>query len=129
MRESTKQLMLFKDSFGKKVQVDFEGGQVSSDGGWLFLREAEAELGIVEKMARALDDNRHPSYVKHQLIPLLKQRVFQIAAGYEDGNDSDALREDPLLKLSCESSDPLASQPTMCRFENAQSRKTLYRMA
>jgi hypothetical protein len=129
MKKSTKQLMLFKDSFGKKVQVDFQGGRVSSDGGWLLLREAEAEIGIVERMATALDDPRHPGYVKHHVIPLLKQRVFQIAAGYEDGNDSNTLREDPLLKLSCESTDPLASQPTMCRFENAQGKKALYRMA
>jgi len=55
--------------------------------------------------------------------------VFQIAAGYEDGNDSDTLREDPILKLSCDREDSLASQPTMCRFENAQGIKTLYRMA
>lgn len=129
MKKSTKQLMFFKDSFGKKVQVDFNAGQVSSDGGWLLLREAEAEIGIVEKMATALDEHRHPSYVKHQAIALLKQRVFQIAAGYEDGNDSDTLRDDPLLKLSCEKDDSLASQPTMCRFENAQGKRALYRMA
>jgi len=129
MGKSTKQLMLFKDSFGKKVQVDFDGGQVSSDGGLLFLREVEEEIGIIDKIAGVLVDRRHPSYVTHQVISLLRQRVFQIVAGYEDGNDSDTLREDPILKLSCERENALASQPTMCRFENAHGAKTLYRIA
>ncbi len=129
MGKSTKQLMLFKDSFSKKVQVDFDGGQVSSDGGLLFLREVESEIGIIKKVAHVLEDPRHPGYVKHQNVQLLRQRVYQITAGYEDGNDSDTLRQDPILKLSCESTDALASQPTMCRFENTQGIKTLYRIA
>jgi hypothetical protein len=129
MEKSTKQFMLFKDSFGKKVQIDFDGGQVSSDGGLLFLRLVEEEIGIIDKIAQVLNDHRHPSYVKHHLIPLLRQRVFQIVAGYEDGNDSTTLREDPILKLTCDRADSLASQPTMCRFENAQGAKTLYRIA
>ena len=128
MDKHTNQLMLFKEIFGKKVVVDFNGGEISSDAGLLFLRETESHIGIIERVANAIHDKRHPSYVKHQIVQLLTQRVFQIAAGYEDANDSDTLKEDPILKLACESDDPLASQPTMCRFENTPDRKTLYRI-
>jgi hypothetical protein len=133
MKEYTKQLMLFKDISGKKVEVGFDGGDISSDAGVLFLRESESDIGIINKVAEAIVDKRHQSYVKHEMVHLLTQRVFQIASGYEDGNDSNELRNDPIFKMSCEklpaSDDPLASQPTMCRFENAPSRTTLYRIA
>ncbi len=133
MKEYTKQLMLFKGISGKKVEVDFDGGEVSSDAGVLFLRETETDIGIINKVATAIVDHRHPSYVKHEVVDLLTQRVFQIASGYEDGNDSNDLRNDPIFKISCgklpATDDPLASQPTMSRFENTPSRTTLYRIA
>jgi len=133
MKEYTKPLMLFKGISGKKVEVDFDGGEVSSDAGILFLRETEADIGIINKVSTAIVDHRHPSYVKHEIVPLLTQRVFQIASGYEDGNDSNDLRNDPIFKISCgklpATDDPLASQPTMSRFENTPSRTTLYRIA
>jgi hypothetical protein len=126
MEKNTKQTMLFKEISGKKVEVDFNGGDVSSDAGLLFLRETESQIGVINKVANAIHDKRHPSYVKHEIVQLLTQRVFQIASGYEDANDSNDLKNDPILKISCEKDDPLASQPTMCRFENAPSRTTLY---
>ena len=133
MTQYTNQLMFFKELFGKKVQVDFNGGDVSSDAGLLLLREAEAKLGLFEKIAHAIHDDRHPSYIKHGIMELLKQRVYQIASGYEDANDSNELRKDPILKIACDkpaSSDSyLASQPTISRFENAPKRTTLYRIA
>ena len=133
MSDYTKQMILFKDISGKKVEVDFDGGDISSDAGVLFLRETESDIGIIKKVAEAIVDKRHPSYVKHNIVHLLTQRVFQIASGYEDGNDSNELRHDPIFKMSCDklpsSDDPLASQPTMCRFENTPSRTTLYRIA
>jgi hypothetical protein len=133
MSDYTKQLMLFKGISGKKVEVDFNGGDMSSDAGVLFLRETESDIGIIRKVAEAIVDNRHQSYVKHKIVHLLTQRVFQIVSGYDDGNDSNELRHDPIFKMSCErlpaSDDPLASQPTICRFENAPSRTTLYRIA
>jgi hypothetical protein len=133
MSKYTKQLMFFKEISGKKVEIDFDGGDVSSDAGVLFLRETESEIGILNKIANVMVDNRHQSYVKHEMVALLTQRVFQIASGYEDGNDCDELRNDPIFKMSCDrlptSEEPLASQPTMCRFENALSRTTLYRIA
>ncbi len=128
MEKNTKQTMLFKEISGKKVEVDFTGGEVSSDAGLLFLRETESQIGIINQVANAIHDKRHPSYVKHQIVQLLTQRVFQIASGYEDANDSNDLMNDPILKISCDKDDPLASQPTMCRFENAPSRMALYRI-
>lgn len=133
MIQNTKQMMLFKELFGKKVQVDFNGGDVSSDGGLLLLRETASKLSLFEKVANAIHDNRHPSYIKHGILELLKQRVYQIASGYEDANDSNELRRDPILKIACDrrlsSESDLASQPTISRFENAPKRTTLYRIA
>lgn len=132
MTKFTKQLLLFKDISGKKIEADFDGGEVSSDAGLLFLREVEKRSGIIRRIANVFRDRRHPGYITHQLLELLKQRVFQIISGYEDGNDCDALRSDPILKIACErlpdSEKHLASQPTMCRLENAPSRTDLYRI-
>jgi hypothetical protein len=102
--------MLFKEISGKKVEVDFNGGEVSSGAGLLFLRETESQIGIIIQVANAIHDKRHPSYVKHQIVQLLTQRVFQIASGYEDANDSNDLKNDPILKISCDQDDALASQ-------------------
>lgn len=133
MLKDTKQLVFFKGISGKKVEVDFDGGQMSSDSGLLFLRELESELGIIDRIVNVMRDPRHAAYVKHDLLELTKQRVFQIAAGYEDGNDCSQLRKDPVMKMVCEKlpgTDPdLASQPTMSRFENALSSTDLYRIA
>ena len=133
MKNCTKQLLLFKGISNKKIQADFKGGEISSDAGVLFLREVENQIGLISKITDSLRDRRHPGYVKHQFCELLKQRIFQIACGYEDGNDSNELRSDPIMKMACErlpDDDPaLASQPTISRFENALSRTDLYRIA
>jgi len=133
MKDCTKQLLLFKGISNKKIEADFNGGEVSSDAGLLFLREVENRIGLISKMTDSLQDRRHPGYVKHQLLELFKQRVFQIACGYEDANDSNELRSDPIIKIACErlphEDPPLASQPTISRFENSLSRTDLYRIA
>ncbi len=132
MTKFTKQLLLFKDISGKKIEVDFDGGEVSSDAGLLFLRETEAKHGIICRMANILRDRRHKSYVIHDLLELFSQRIFQIASGYEDANDSNDLRKDPIIKIACAklplSDEELGSQPTISRFENAPSRTDLYRL-
>ncbi|RQV98897.1 IS1380 family transposase [bacterium] len=130
MTQNTKQKMLFKAISHKKVIADFNGGNVTSDAGLLFLREIEKKTGIIDRIASVLHDPRHPGYVKHDLHTLLRQRAYQIIAGYEDANDSDQLRHDPVFKIVCDQMDtPLASQPTISRFENTFSRKDLYRIA
>jgi hypothetical protein len=117
---------------GKRVIADFDGGQISSDAGALLLKETEAQVGIIAAFAAALNDRRDQRYVGHSLSELLKQRIFQIACGYEDANDADALRVDPIFKMCAgnmpESGEALSSQPTISRFENAPSRTELYRI-
>ena len=106
----------------KKLTVSFDGGNQSSDGGLLLLREAERRLGIAKRLAAALRDRRDPMRIRHPLEQMMKTRVFVIACGHEDGNDLDRLREDPLLKLAVgrcpDSGAPLCSQSTMSRLEN-----------
>lgn len=117
----------------QSVLLDFDGGQVSSDAGLLLLKEAERQIGIIKALAEVIHDPRDSRYVKHQSIDLMTQRTFQIAAGYEDANDCDSLKDDPILKMCAnrlpETDGALASQPTMSRFENSISRTTLYRFA
>lgn len=117
----------------KAVDLAFTGGDVSSDGGLLLLREVENQVGIIKAFAEAIEDDRDPRYVKHALAELALQRVGQIACGYEDADDADTLRDDPIFKMFAgrmpESAEALASQPTHSRFENAISRKSLYKLA
>jgi len=128
----TTERFLFEDLQGKKLEVDFAGGEVSSDAGVLFLREVERRMRFFDRVAKVLHDRRHSGYTRHSLLDLLKQRVFQIACGYEDADDADTLRQDPALKMACEKlpdDAPLASQPTISRLENSVSRTDLYRIA
>ena len=119
--------------FGKRLNLAFDGGILTSDSGALLLREVEAKTGILSRLSRAIKDHRHQSYVAHSTAELIKQRVFQIACGYEDANDCNALCSDPGFKVACDrlpiSGENLASQPTMSRFENQMSRSDLYRVA
>ena len=131
--EENKQLSLqFASISGKKVTADFSGGDVTSDVGVMVMREISNKIGIIEQLTRAIHDERHQSYVKHEIIELLTQRIVQIICGYEDANDANDLRIDPGFKASCgrlPSEADLASQPTITRFENSISTKDLYRIA
>lgn len=114
------------------VSVDFLGGRQTSDGGWCWVAEADAVLGLTSALAAVLPDHRRRRG-RHSLVDLLRQRLYQIVAGYEDQDDADTLRRDPLLKLVCgrlpETDPDLASQPTFSRFENALSGRDCYRLA
>jgi hypothetical protein len=114
------------------LAVDFLGGRLTSDGGWCWVAEADAALDLTACLAAVLPDWRRRRG-RHTLLDLLRQRIYQIVAGYEDQDDADALRADPLLKLVCgrlpESDPDLASQPTFSRFENAFSARDCYRLA
>src|SRR2546427_6891936 len=117
----------------KAVDLDFDGGRLSSDAGLVLLNDPDDQLGLTRDLAAVLRDPRDPRRVHFTLHDLLKQRVLQIAAGYEDANDATTLRHDPIFKLLLgrlpESGASLASQPTISRFENRVSRTELYRMA
>jgi hypothetical protein len=117
----------------KAILIDFDGGRLSSDGGLILLGDPDDQMGLTRDLAAVLRDPRDPRRVDFTTHDLLKQRVFQIAAGYEDANDATTLRHDPIFKLLLgrlpESGPPLASQPTISRFENRVSRTELYRLA
>lgn len=112
----------------KKVEVQFTAEQISTDGGLLFLKEVDENIGLIGRIAACLEDHRHQSYITHDIKSLLSQRIMQIAAGYEDANDCNDLRHDGVLKICCEKEDSLSAQPTMSRFENSVSTKELYKI-
>ena len=123
----------FASLLGKRVEAAFDGGILTSDIGVMLLREVESRIGVLSRMVEAITDPRHLGYVDHTSADLLTQRVFQIACGYEDANDCNALRQDPAFKAACDrlpiTGAALASQPTMSRFENRIRRSDLYRIA
>jgi hypothetical protein len=114
------------------LEAAFDGGRLTSDGGLPWLAEAEAATGVCAALAACVPEWRR-GRVRHSRAALVRQRVFQIACGYEDQDDADSLRTDPLLKLVCgrlpESDPELASQPTLSRLENAVDRQACGRLA
>jgi hypothetical protein len=116
----------------KKVSVAFDGGLLSSDGGVLLLRDVERRIGVAELLAGCVTDRRDRSRIDHEIVEMLRLRMFLIAAGYEDADDCDSLRTDPVFKLAVgrlpESGEALCSQPTMSRLENAPTKIAIARM-
>ena len=127
------QTVLFPDLFDKPLVAKFDREQASSDGGAVLLKAAERVYGLVKAMGRCLADARAPGKIRHTLEDLIGQRVFAIACGHPDGNDADRLADDPIHKLLLGrdpvAGAPLASQPTISRFENGVGRAALYTMA
>ena len=131
--DNTTQCLLFPGIFRKPVVAQFSQRDGSSDGGALLLKAADCSLGLVDDLTTCLQDRRQAGKVDHSLRELLAQRVFSIACGYPDANDSARLASDPIHKLlldrdPVEGSD-LASQPTLSRFENGVGSKELYGMS
>ena len=116
----------------KEIIGTFNGGDISSDGGLTLVAAADKRLGLTAELASLIPDHREPGKVRHSLHDLVSQRVYQIACGYEDCNDADDLRYDPVFKTAIgrlPASDPaLASQPTLSRLENTITRTQLLRM-
>ncbi len=114
------------------LELAFDGGRLTSDGGLIWLAEVDSEVGLCGAIAKHVPEWRC-GRARHSLAALVKQRVLQIACGYEDQNDAASLRADPLLKLACgrlpETEEDLASQPTLSRLENAVGARDCYRMA
>ncbi len=111
---------------GRRVRVDFKGGEVTSDAGLLLIREVDRRLGLTEQAARQLVDKRQKGKVRHEMLAMIRQRVYGLVAGYEDLNDFDTLRRDPLLQTVTGRTEALASAPTLCRFENGQDRRAAF---
>jgi hypothetical protein len=132
------QSLLFDDAGSRHVQADFSGGHLSSNGGALLLRQIDRGLGVSRSLAACFLDRRDPRYVEHSLESLIAQRVHGLALGYEDLNDHNELRRDPLLAVCADKSDPLgldrihpqdqgkalASAPTLNRLELGTEKTT-----
>jgi len=122
----------FDTSAGLPLEAAFDAGGLTSDGGLPWLAEADRALGLCAAVAACVPDWRRGP-VRHSLERLVRQRIFQIACGYEDQNDATTLRTDPLLKLVCgqrpTSGADLASQPTLSRLETAADRRTVAAVA
>ena len=103
--ERTSDRIDFADVDRRKVQCDFEGGHLSSDGGVLLLRDLDERLSLVKRLAECFTDYRDPDLIEHTVDTLLRQRILGIALGYEDLNDHDVLRLDPLLALAAGKTD------------------------
>jgi len=131
MRNTNPNTLRFPAINAKTIRADFEGGAMSSDFGALLMSGVNRQTGLIGRLSGAIKDQRHASYTQHSIENLLAQRIFQSACGYEDGNDANSLRHDPLFKLALAKSqdDALASNPTFCRFENSLSAKDMLRMA
>jgi hypothetical protein len=115
----------------QKVTVDFKGGEITSDAGLLLVRQADNALQLIKGVARSITDRRDNRYYADDLETLIRQRTYQIVAGYEDCNDANVVRKDPALKTACGrklTDEDLGSQPTLSRLENSIANKDLYKI-
>ena len=131
MTECSTEITLFPLS-QKPVVIRNDGGALTSDAGVLLLRQIDERLGLTRRLAGCVVDRRERGKVRHEVLSLLRQRIYQIALGYEDCNDADHLRFDPALKLAvgrAPTEADLASQPTLSRLENAVGWRECWRIS
>jgi len=113
----------------RKVLADFNGGDVTSDGGVLLLRQVDRRLGLTRRLSGILKDRRRRGSCDHDQLRLLRQRIYALALGYEDINDHSTLRKDVALQTAVEADEDLASTSTLCRWENSADRETAVRIS
>jgi len=114
MTECTQSSFPFAPHFSREVVARFDGGQITSDAGALLLRSVEQRTGILRQFAACFRDYRKPELVEHTVSELVRQRVYGLALGYEDLNDHDQLRQDPLVAMLSGKSD-LEGEHRRCR--------------
>jgi hypothetical protein len=124
MWKNSPKKICFTSSKRRKVEGRFDGGEVSSDGGLLLMREADRRLGLIKAVAGRLSDKRQQGKVRHEAATLLRQRVMALSAGWEDLNDAEELGQDPVHQMAA--GEELGSVPTLSRFENAQNRASAW---
>jgi Transposase DDE domain group 1 len=112
------------------IRADFSGGQISSDAGLLPLRAFDHRYGLTRGLAKRVCDPREEERIRHSVLSLFRQRLYQIIAGYEDANDADRLRHDPAFQILADQplGEPLGSQPTLSRWENSPSPRELLKL-
>ena len=130
----TPEQLRFPPAAGYTIRGDFTGGEMSSDLGALVLGAVDRRIGLIDRLTAAIADSRDTRYITHPPRDLLTQRVFQIASGYEDGNDANTLRGYPLFKLAADrapldTDNLLACGATHSRLEGALNSRDIYRMA
>ena len=109
----------------RQIEADFSGGHITSDAGLLLLREVDKQHRLTRRLASVLQDPRTPERVRHKLDTMVRQRVFGVAAGYEDLNDHEALRFDQALQTAVGQDNDLAGKSTLCRMEQRVDRKAV----
>ena len=134
MTECNRMPLPFSRGKRREIVADFSGGVITSDAGALLLREADRQIGLLDALDAAIPDPRHPFLIVHPQRTMLAQRIYGIACGYEDLNDHQHLRDDPLWQVAADHPGPdavpeMASPPTLCRLENRVNRAALWRMA
>jgi hypothetical protein len=128
MPECNDELFAFPSFDRRRIEASFQGGEVSSDGGVMLLREADRRLGLTRALDAALPDPRHRELITHEQVDLLRQRIYGLALGYEDLNDHDTLRHDLAWQSAVERDQALGSSPTLCRLEARASRRSALAM-
>lgn len=124
MTNCTQECFEFPAVRRRKVEASFAGGAISSDGGVLLLQQVDQRLGLSAAVAGVLDDPRRQASCEHDLLSVIRQRLYGLALGYEDLNDHDTLRHDLLMQTAVQRDRALASSPTLCRMENRADRET-----
>ena len=122
MPDCTDQQMMFGRVGRREIEADFSGGAISSDGGVMLVRQIDRKIGLSRAVAAVLSDPRDPERITHPLRNLIAQRLYGLCCGYEDLNDHDVLRHDPLMQTAVGRDDDLASSPTFSRLETRASR-------
>lgn len=112
----------------RKVEADFSGGNITSDGGTLLLKLADKRLSLIHEVSQHIDDQRRQASCDHDIETMLRQRVFGLCLGYEDLNDHHDLRHDPAIQTALGKDTSLASPPTLCRFENRADRDLAWKI-
>ena len=112
----------------RKILANFSGGDITSNGGVLLLREIDKITGLTKKLSKIISDKRDHRYCTHELLPLLKQRIYAICLGHEDLNDHKKLRKDIALQTAVDRTEVLAGSSTLSRFENSIRRETIVKI-
>lgn len=128
MTECYQETIPFPPVKRRRVEAEFRGGDITSDGGAQLLRLVDQRLGLTDAIARCMPDTRRQASCQHSMLELIRQRTYGLALGYEDLNDHDRLRSDIGFQAALSRVEPLASSPTLCRMEHTVGRDTAVAM-
>ena len=123
MTNCTEETIEFPGFSRRRIQADFRGGAITSDAGVVLLRSIDQRLGLTQRICAVINDPRDPQRTRHDMLSLIRQRIYGLALGYEDLNDHDSLRDDEALQTAVNRTEVLASSSTLCRFENRADRE------